>query len=85
MWIKTKGPLKDGWYWWKCKGDDPEPECLQICNGYIIDKRPAGLHGADWEVYEHRDYSGLWYGPIQPPDSQQVPDCEGKKDPISPV
>jgi len=67
MWIKTKGPLKDGWYWWKCRGDDPEPECLQICNGAIIDKRTSGDFGENREVYEHQDYSGFWYGPIFPP------------------
>ena len=66
MWFKTNNPLKDGWYWRKCNESDPDPECLQICNGMIIDKQPTDSYGAVWEIYEHQDYNGLWQGPIIP-------------------
>ena len=67
-WMKTDQPLKDGWYWRKCKADDPDPDCVEVINGIIIDSRPIDSHGAKWEIYEHNYFGGwLWYGPLKIP------------------
>jgi len=64
MWREVTMPLSDGWYRWRCGPQDPDPECLQVCNGVIMDIRPKDSWGTDWERYEHRDFSGQWSGPI---------------------
>ncbi|NQS88818.1 hypothetical protein HQ584_03385 [Patescibacteria group bacterium] len=66
-WGTTKGPLQDGWYFWIPVLSSDDFECLEICNGVIIDTRPKDSHGVEWEQYEHTDYSGYWMGPIKPP------------------
>jgi len=58
-WIKTKGPLSDGWYWYRGGDFDGDPEVFQVANGYIIDNDGS-------EMFEHTDYSGEWSGPIIP-------------------
>lgn len=67
-WFATEGPLYDGWYWWRCNKDDPWPEVMEIINGVIIDSIPADSYGALWNVIEHTDYSGEWYGPLEIPE-----------------
>lgn len=64
-WFKTDKPLSDGWYWWRCGHKDFEPTVLEICNSFITDNRPTDSDAN--EIYEHQDFGGEWYGPIQPP------------------
>lgn len=66
-WQSNIVTLEDGWYWWRASLNDPDPECAQVCNGWIEDKRPKDSHGSEWEVYEHQDFSGEWYGPLEVP------------------
>jgi|GEM_PF-4562098 len=68
MWRKVTLPLPDGWYWWRFGPKDTDPEVLQVCNGHIVDKRPKDSYGFEWEVYEHQDFSGQWYGPLKVPE-----------------
>lgn len=58
-WFTTNEPLKDGWYWWRCANNDPEPEMLQVANKYVCDHR-------DGQCIDHKDFSGQWLGPITP-------------------
>ena len=68
-WVNSPETLEDGFYWWrygeKCSQDNYE--ILQVCNGIIVDTRPIDSYGINWEVYEHKDFSGEWSGPIIPP------------------
>ena len=66
IWFKAD-TLTDGWYWWKAGIEDTEPEVLEVINGIIVDKRPADSYGFEWEVYEHNNFGGLWYGPLTVP------------------
>jgi hypothetical protein len=58
-WFKTSEPLQNGWYWWRASDKDPEPDCIKIANGIIIDYSSG-------ELNEHTDFSGEWKGPIKP-------------------
>jgi len=70
-WQQIDKPLPDGWYWRKCKIDDLDPECIEVCNGIMVDKRPRDSHGLEWEVYEHDEFTGFWwYGPLEIPPQE---------------
>lgn len=75
MWHEVT-TLPDSWYRWRFGPQDPDPGCLQVCNGHIIDVRPKDSYGIEWEQYEHHDFSGQWSGPIdfdclEPGDQQK--------------
>ena len=67
-WFTTECPLFDGWYLWRCNDADPYPECIEIINGAIMDNIPNDSYGTTWVIYEHTDYSGEWWGPIEVPE-----------------
>ena len=74
MWIQTDKPLTDGWYWRKCKADDPDPECIQVINGIYVDKEPVDSHGIEWRMIELDEFKGWWwYGPLEvPPQGDDI-------------
>ena len=83
MWHKTNKPLADGWYWRKCQIDDPDPECIEVINGIIVDKRPKDSYGIEWEVYEHDEFGRWWwYGPLQVPPHNTIVSKRGNNEPM---
>lgn len=71
-WRKTTKPLEDGWYWRKCKDDDPEPDIIEVVNGVIVDTQTMDGFGANWKVYEHDEFEGwLWFGPLEVPSPKE--------------
>lgn len=68
-WRVNPDTLEDGYYWYRVNTEYPKDsyEVLQVCNGFIIDVQPVDSFGAVWEMYEHNNFTGQWYGPILPP------------------
>jgi len=58
--------IRDGYYWWRSGRDDRNLEIFQIRNGSIIDY--AQIEQDAWDMFEHKDFSGQWWGPIPRPD-----------------
>ena len=73
-WQQTDKPLADGWYWRKCKIDDPDPECIQVINGIYVDTEPMNSYGTEWRQVELDSFSGWWwYGPLEvPPQGDDI-------------
>ena len=66
-WFKTNDSLPDGWYFWRASEKDKDPQVVQICGGFICDLCNGGKDGYDIIYYEHQDYSGEWFGPLEVP------------------
>ncbi len=73
-WMKTNKPLEDGWYWRKCKKDDPEPDIVEVCNGVYWDTETLDGWGDHWVLCECEIFKGwLWCGPIRSPVTFKQP------------
>jgi len=71
-WQQTTEPLPDGWYWRKCRIDDSDPECIEVCNGIYVDTEPIDSYGGS-RVVELDAFSGWWwYGPLEVPPQGDI-------------